>query len=659
MAKLIALEWDAREARIAVANPRGSDLIVEEAFAVDLASSSSTEALSDREVGKRLTAVFAERGLSGSDVLVGLSRSSIELRTLTLPLVPPAEIPDMVRFQAMQAFTSIGEDWPLDYVELEGHEDSLSVLAAVVSPKEVQQIQEACAAAQVKTRCLVLRPFAAVSLLQRSGSIDLQRGSLIVDLLPEGADLTAVSHSQVVFMRSVRLPSHTDAQAQARALVGELRRTIGAAQNQMGGGQIEQIAICGAAEEHAVLYQTVSQSLPQEVIAFDPFAAVRVAKQLQAKLPENSGRYAPLLGMLTCEFAGTRHTIDFLNPRKRPKPPSNSRRNLAIAAAVLVVVGAGTSLFMWHTSNLDARIAELTEQSLALTTAVNKAKVLVEKVNTVKKFAEGDITWLDEIREVAHRLPDADHVILDEVTLGADLDRGGRLKLVGHVVQPDVIAELEESLRDGDNLVTGRIGIVDRKRKDYPYQLETTVLVPPDVQKDGHSVGRPPITQSSTAAETEKSERDTQASPPQKAPSAPKTKPAIEQPPASPAEASPAAAAATTVDAAEPEESEEDTQASPPQNVPSAPEAKPALDQPPESPAEESPAEAAETTADAAETEDTGTVPPSREDQPPATGVPPGNTEPAPQPKPAESSTPVDPSTEKPQETQQAGSQTS
>ena len=177
--------------RIAVASPRGNEVVVEQAFAVDLARARPTSARPS-EVGRQLAAVLAEQGLTGCDALVAVPRSSIELRTLTLPHAPPEEIPDMVRFQAMQAFTSIGDDWPLDYVELDAHEESINVLAAVVSPKLVEQMQEVCAASELKMRCLVLRPFAAVSLLHRYESIDVFRSSLVVDLLPEGADLTAI-----------------------------------------------------------------------------------------------------------------------------------------------------------------------------------------------------------------------------------------------------------------------------------------------------------------------------------------------------------------------------------------------------------------------------------------------------------------------------------
>ena len=524
MARLIALEWDPKEARIAVGNPRGSELVVEQAFTVDLSEGAPEAGPSTAEIGTRLAAEFAQRGLAGSDALVALPRSSIELRTMSLPKVPPEELPDMVRFQAIQAFTSIDEDWPLDFIELETHEESLTILAAVVSPKEVEKVRNVCATCDLINRCLVLRPFAAVSLLHRYEPIDAYRGSLVVDLSPNAADLTALSNGHVVFMRSVRLPTHGGAELQSAALVGELRRTMGAAQNQMGGSRIEQIIVCGGQSQHELLQQKIADALSLDVATFDPFAAVQLTRQLEKSLPENAGRFAPLLGMLVAEAAGTGHTIDFLNPRRRPKPPSQKRRNVLLAATAILILGAGATLFSTQKRKYDNEIARLTQESAELDSAIEKAKILVARADRIKLFTDGDITWLDELREVAARLPSGDDLILREITIGSDQERGGRIILKGNVSTAEVIAQLEESLRYGDNIVHGKMGMFDRANRDYPYQLDTTIVVPPDVQKDGHSRGRPDVErapQSAAAArddtvqESDHSKHDAPSVPPE------------------------------------------------------------------------------------------------------------------------------------------------
>ena len=151
------------------------------------------------------------------------------------------------------------------------------------------------------------------------------------------------------------------------------------------------------------------------------------------------------------------------------------------------------SLVPGEEDRLDAEIAALRNKSTDLDQAVTRARQLVALADRVAEFENGDITWLDEIREMATRLPDADHVILSEILLGVDPQLGGRITLKGNVATSDVIAELEESLRYGENEVRGYYGSMDQTRRDYPYQIETIVRVPPDVWENGHSQGRPPF----------------------------------------------------------------------------------------------------------------------------------------------------------------------
>ena len=491
MARLLAVEWDAREARVAMANTHGSDVTVELAFTIDLASEGSDESPDETNLGQKLGEALAQRGLKEADTLVGLGRASIELRLMTLPPTPSDERPDLVRFQALQAFTAIGEDWPLDFVEIDSTEESISLLAAVVSPGLVAHVQQACAASDLTPARLLLRPFAAASLLRRGQMLDAHENCLIVDLLADEADLTVSSRGQVVFMRTVRLPVQDDPAVRARMLVGELRRTIGAAQNQLGGRRIEQLIICGDEDEHDVLSRNVSESLSLDVVTFNPFEAVRVGRALRNQLPAHPGRFTPLLGMLADEAAGAEHAIDFLHPRRRPEAASNMRRNLLIAGAGAAMMLLVVTLVWARLRHLDHEIADLQTQSSTLEKEVKAARVLVSKRDAVRKFTDGDITWLDELREMARHLPSADQAILNEVAIGAHPKRGGVMVLKGHVTESSLIAEFEDSLRYHDNIVAGSQGTIDPVQKDYPWLLDTRITVEPDKQDMGRSLGRP------------------------------------------------------------------------------------------------------------------------------------------------------------------------
>ncbi|MHB0959807.1 MAG: hypothetical protein ACYC0X_30225 [Pirellulaceae bacterium] len=584
--KLLALEWDGREARVVVATPRGGEVVVEEAFAIDISAVTTDDTVGDsRAVGRRIADALTQRGLRGCDALVGLGRASIELRLMSLPPAPSEEIPDMVRFQALQAFTAIGEDWPLDFVELGVQEDAISILAAVLPPKQVDQILQVCAASELKPRCLVLRPFAAASLLNRSHVVAAGTNALIVDMLADGADLTAVAQGQVVFVRTVRLPATSDENVQVRALLGEVRRTIGAAQAQERGRPIEQIIICGSTTEHPLLVKTLSDALSLDVVLFDPFQVVRVAKPLQDQLPADSGRYAPLIGMLADEAVGVRHAIDFLNPRKRPAAPSTRRRNLVIAAAALGLTGIIACGVWAALRHLDTQIADLNVQVTDLDKEVENARKLIAKAEAVRDFTDGDITWLDELRELAHRIPDADHVRLDEVSFGAYLKRGGTLTVKGHVKNSQVIAQFEDSLRYNENVVAGRYGTIDRNERVYPYVLDTTVTVVPDLYDQGRSRGRP------FREQLRKQIADRPAPGPKPAPASPSNPPAA--PPATDSSEPPAAPPAAV--SAEPPAAES---SAPPAAPPAADSSEPPAAESSEPPAAES---AAPPTAESSE----------------------------------------------------------
>jgi hypothetical protein len=56
MARLLALEWDAREARVAVARTRGRDVVLEHAFAVSLVPRDPGQTFADANVGSQISA---------------------------------------------------------------------------------------------------------------------------------------------------------------------------------------------------------------------------------------------------------------------------------------------------------------------------------------------------------------------------------------------------------------------------------------------------------------------------------------------------------------------------------------------------------------------------------------------------------------------------
>ncbi len=69
-------------------------------------------------IGRRINEAIAARGIRRGKTLVAVGRANIELKNLTLPPAPPEELPELVRFQAEREFNTLGENWPLDFIQL-------------------------------------------------------------------------------------------------------------------------------------------------------------------------------------------------------------------------------------------------------------------------------------------------------------------------------------------------------------------------------------------------------------------------------------------------------------------------------------------------------------------------------------------------------------
>lgn len=479
MARLLACEWDASEARVVVGSTRGRELLVEQAFTVDLTGGEGEA--SEATVAQRLEAALAGRQIARGETLVALGRTNIELRVLSLPPAPPEELPDLVRFQASRQFSTIADDWPLDFVPLAtGETGKLSVLAATISPQMVAQIQQTCTLAGLTPKRLVLRPFAAASLVRRFGGAGQGDCRMLVDLLGGDVDLTVLCDGEVAFVRTVRVPVDEAGQLRAPLLIGEIRRTIGAALNQLGGRPVERITLCCDRDQFNDLKRAIEEQLSLETTFFDPFAGMRLGVDLSRDLPRDPERFAPLLGLLEDEANGAPHGIDFLHPRRRPVPPSRGRQYAkvgALAAAIVALLVGWIAYSLWA---LSSEIAVLTKKKANQKKEVEAAKAKKKDVDEVKAFLSSDVTWINELTALAEKLPDSDQLILTELGIrGGDKKGGGTITIKGNVREGSTFEKLEESLSDERHrTTTNRSEETNNSR--YPWKLDATMDVQPE-----------------------------------------------------------------------------------------------------------------------------------------------------------------------------------
>ncbi len=476
MARLLALEWNEQEARVVIGSAHGKGAAIEQAFTVSMRPSQPGEHLPAVDPGQRLAAALAARGVRRLDALVAIGRTNIELRQLSVPPAPDDELPDMVRFQALREFNAMEEDWALDYVPIdEDPGQPRTVLAAAIAPEQIELIRKTCQAAGLRPRRLVLRPCAAAALFCRRQADGRPRARLLVDLIAEEADLTVMIDRKVIFIRTARLPADPLADAEAaQALTAELRRTMAAVQNQLGGRRVESIVLCGTGPQHVALAELIDQRLSLPAELFDPFAGLELVGELARAKPEHPGRFAPLLGMLLDELHAAPPAVDFLHPRRRPAPPSR-RPTYALAAGVVAVLVAAVAVYVLvRRSAVSGKIDDLKTQIVNLDREIGELSKTTKVVDEIDKWRSGDAVWLDEFLWLSKNFPPAKEAMVTKLHMQHD-STGARM-VIDVLAQSDAIEKLDQALREGGHSIASQGG-QDRAppKAGYEWQLSRTV----------------------------------------------------------------------------------------------------------------------------------------------------------------------------------------
>lgn len=521
MPRYIALEWDTSQARVAVARVGGREVVVEDAFTVEIAPRTPETAADEIDVGQWLASELSARKLTSLDALVTIGRGDVELRMLTLPPAPDDELPELVRFQAQSHFSALGDDWALDFLPVSGDQhQQRHVLAAGMSPLAMTRIGQACESAQLRPRRFVLGSCAAASLLHReSGQAAGVR--LTVDLLPVGSDLTVLMDGAVVFMRSVRLPGERNSAEHAEALAGEIRRTMTAAHNHLSNRRVEEVILFGVPAHDEPVRSGLQHAIDLPVRLCDPFDCVPLGEKLRVQRPDPSG-FAPLLGALLDEAGERRHAIDFLHPRKKPQPPSRRRLVIGVAAAVAAIVLVIAGIVGWQILGQESEITSLEKQSAALDERVAVAKANAAKVDKIDNWARNEVIWIRVLAELSQRFPEPEAARVSRFVAGTRREGGGELVLDGLVDSQNTIADLENAIRDDVHRVIGSGGQYDDADADYPWRFkerillnvldpidrpETVLAAPASGADESQSPSPPPPTSPSTEVEDAASSR--------------------------------------------------------------------------------------------------------------------------------------------------------
>ena len=206
--------------------------------------------------------------------------------------------------------------------------ESRRITAAALSRTEFDRVTGVCNAAGMTPDRMLMRSYATAALFLQGHNLlgqNLRAGnSLLVNVIDDEVDLIVIDQVQALFFRTVRLPGVLGNEFAETRLLDEVRRTLLVAPQSAAVSQaIETVYVVGTAQDHQRLAEQIARENGIHAEQRDPYAGFLLAAKWEQP---SSGRLIPLLGMLTAEVHGGKHSLDFQHPKRPPKPPNRTRQ---------------------------------------------------------------------------------------------------------------------------------------------------------------------------------------------------------------------------------------------------------------------------------------------------------------------------------------------
>jgi hypothetical protein len=442
MAKVIAVEWDDTEIRLACGSRAGSGISIDAVQCVPLQSTTDDPFQS---IGVAVRAFAESCNAARCDVYAAAPRGSMELRSIQLPPSDDNELPDMVRFASQRSFAQIGDSWPMDFVRLPlTEQEGLTVLAAAVNPMVISKLKSACEPHNLQG--LFVRSLATARLAISAQSNLQQQCVLCVNVVGQEVDLVVTENGQVTMIRTARLPESSET-AVAQALLGEIKRTRFAAESQRSTARPTHIVIWGDCGGGKDIVSVLEEGTKIQV------SQIRLVDAVQASNLKTDSKsleqFVPVAGMLHQASHKDQFSMDFVHPRKRQEKKKPVLQ-LAIAAVVVVAaIGGGIWWYISEHKALDKQIASLQESSKTMDGNVKLASKLIAHWEKIDKFEKSNVQWLDQLVFLSEKSLGPDKVMFDSLTFSADA-RTGRGRMSSNVLatSADALTDLDASLRD-------------------------------------------------------------------------------------------------------------------------------------------------------------------------------------------------------------------
>ena len=462
--RLLAVDWDDNELRYLFGSVQKDNLTVIKAGGCPLDAESDPASV--------LRNLVKEERIEPCPTLLALGRSKVELLYLTLPPCTQAEIPILLRNQLLRELPNFAERDPLDFLTLDDVTDGeRNILAATISLLNRQSLIRSFRAVGRSPRRIGLRSLLAAELIVH-GDASFET-ALSICVVGNDVDLAILEGRQIVSVRSFRLPDGLSPGETTERIAAEIQRTVTVG-IEGHGVPVKRIFLFGNDGEWAPLVETL-QKRELDVQLVDPFALPHVTAKA---VPNQPGRFAPLVSLLSGESANRKTAVDFLNPKEPPRP-ANYAMMVVWGLFFLGIVGYG--LFHWNrqiVKKLEQEVATLKQEDQEVTIQFQQLQPIWFVLSQTRNWDTQGAIWLDELRELSVVLPTEQELVVTQMSFAVSTNPrfSGSIQLNGMVRDTSVLLTLQNHLRaKGVYLMSDPRPTRNPAGGGYPWLFRTTI----------------------------------------------------------------------------------------------------------------------------------------------------------------------------------------
>lgn len=415
---------------------------------------------------------FKENRIACQQLLLTLSRSELELTTVTLPPAEDSEIPSLVLAEVEQQVGDGEGTTVADYLisRRDGNRPT-EAIAFSLSQKNLDQWIARGKQARLSIVALVPRHVATIGILHRRNLLKSNL-SVVMSAYSGEVELVLCRGQTPLFLRTLRITAD-DPGVLAEQLGLEIQRSVALATTENQAEPPELFFVDGT-EDYQSLLDALQERRIGPIQKIDPIATWEFSgNKEEIKHPACE---AALAGAMT-DYLFEDLYVNLLDPKRPPKPPNPWRsRALVGGVAVSALLGGGYVLRS-DVDDLQAQVAEKQQIVNERTKMASKLQEKADDARWVEQWMSDQVFWLEELQSLSSQLPAGQFATIRRLNASSQ-DQNGIVDLSVQVTQPERVAELENRLRSDRFAVVSKRVSEQGEGEEYPWQFDTRVTFP-------------------------------------------------------------------------------------------------------------------------------------------------------------------------------------